>query len=167
MQTIEIRTACLHLLLFSVIVLSAWGCSNSEQNNSAGTAQDNSASTKQSLATPVKPTTPTEPGTANLHPQNVLPIRVTPLDMHIAQPVFYEPLSSHSSLTQLPPTPAQRAQKNPSEIALEHNLLPNLFEEQNKNASVELGGRLITDDKIENFVKSVEGVEVSIDIPIP
>jgi len=70
---------------------------------------------------------------------------VQPLDLHV---------------TSLIDTP-------PADHVTEISLLPPLFDQQTKVAAVQMGGRLITDDKIEDPIESVEGAEVSIDFLIP
>lgn len=82
--------------------------------------------------------------TANIE-QNSKTDTVPPLNLHV---------------TQLVDNP-------PADHVTETSVLPPLFDRQSEVAAVQMGGRLITDDEIEDPIESVEGAEVSIEFRIP
>jgi len=51
------------------------------------------------------------------------------------------------------------------EVPTDH-LLPNLFQEKEKKKNVKIGGKLLHDESSDDYVDSIEGAEVSVEIKL-
>ena len=135
-------------LLFVIVVLMACGCTDSQQDSRSDSATHStpkSGPQKQNHpanADRIGKKTPESKAGA----KSVIPL-TKPLDLNIDQSLSI--------------------QTSPVGPINENSVLPDLFINQDKKDRVKFGGKLITNDREEGLIESVEGVEISIDISTP
>lgn len=137
MYKVSIQKAFVYPLIASVTLLWITGCSDTEHHP----AESSQKPTKITTTLHRQPETMAVDQLESETPQPAVLLDLNPVDPAI------EPTTT---------LPASHRE--------EPALLPNLFEEQPENSRAHLSGRLITDEKNDDLIESIEGIEISIDI---
>lgn len=152
MHKVNIHTILFYSVIFCATTFGISSCSDTEKSPTKHSG-------KSTKIVPSVLEQPSPMAIDTLAPETLTPITQDPETLEPSKPLDLSLFDSPNGAIQ--PTAAS------IEPGLGPDLLPDLFTNKSEIVGPRVSGRLITDEKKEDLVDSIDGVEISIDFQIP